>query len=137
MSRNKTKVKKMNYKGMIYGKNYIIASGSVIVIDDEDIVFNFELGSPIEVTIKFISNNKEAQINVDEMEDEFNKITIRFVNFNSTFGGGSTEPIPVIEFSNGDALFLNAWVTKFDKRTRRFDYTFFWTGEIFEEDSFV
>lgn len=137
MSRNKIKVRKMNYKGMIYGKNHVIASGSVVVMDDEDIIFNFELGAPIEVTIKFVSNNKEAQIDIDEIEDGLNQITIRFVNFNSTFGGGSTEPIPVIEFQDEDTLYLNAWVTKFDKRTRRFDYTFFWTGEVSEGDNFA
>lgn len=78
MSRNKVKVEKMNFKGMMYGKNHVIASGSAIVMDDEDIIFNFELGVEIEVTISFVTNNKEVQIDVDEIEDGLNQVTIRF-----------------------------------------------------------
>ncbi|MBK8399446.1 MAG: hypothetical protein IPL26_29920 [Leptospiraceae bacterium] len=124
MSTTKTKERKVKSKNIYYDGSKIILSGSVIVLDGKELLFEFDLDSETaNVRIRFLKDRKGSRTSIsDSTEEDINEVIIDFYNFKSSLGAGNVEPVDV--FGTG-SVFLNVWITQFDEQTSRFEYTFY------------
>lgn len=93
----KTKERKVKSKNIYYDGSKIILSGSVIVLDGKELLFEFDLDSETaNVRIRFLKDRKGSRTSIsDSTEEDINEVIIDFYNFKSSLGAGNVEPVDV------------------------------------------
>ena len=58
----------------------------------------------------FVDDDKKKDSNI-QFNSEDNKLIVKFMNFNHTFGMGNLDPLEIGE-NQGKKIFVNFWITK-------------------------